>query len=179
MATAFAGAGGGAFQRGGGLFVGFGGGGRQMPGPAVGVLRRAESGGQRAVGGEALSERRSLVDGGADQRMAEPYRGAVGVAAQHQAGPLGGGQVLDGRPQLGGGTQDHGELAGFVGRRDQKQALAGRGHPADLAVEGQLQPVGEGERPRRERAAAFGRQGDRQLQQRQGVAAGLGEQAVA
>jgi hypothetical protein len=51
------------------------------------VLGRAEDG-EHAVDGEALPERRPLVDGGADQGMAKAHRGAVGVAAEHQAGPL-------------------------------------------------------------------------------------------
>ncbi|MEV0677777.1 hypothetical protein AB0I60_14755 [Actinosynnema sp. NPDC050436] len=177
--TALACAGGGVLQRGGGLFVGPGGGGGQVPGPTVRVLGGVQGVGERAVHGKASPERCPPVDGGTDQRVAEADRGVVGVTAQHQAGLLGGGQVLDGGSQRGTGAQDRGEFAGLVGRRHQQQVLARRREPADLAVEGQVQAAGEGQGSRRGRAAALGREGDRQFQQRQRVAVRFGEQPVA
>ncbi|GAA4208658.1 hypothetical protein GCM10022252_74080 [Streptosporangium oxazolinicum] len=132
---------------------------RQPPGAAPGTVSGGERG-RQLVGVGVLAQRecratedhQHLVGGTAPpphrREGAEADRGAVGVGAEHQACPPGGGQVLDGRSQRGGGTQDHGELAGLVGRRHQEQTLAGLGHPADLAVEGQVQAAGEGERPR-------------------------------
>jgi hypothetical protein len=61
-----------------------------MPRPAVGVLGGVERGGQRAVGGQAPAQRRTLVDGGPDERMVETDRGRAGAAETDESGLLGG-----------------------------------------------------------------------------------------
>ena len=72
------------------------------------------------MGGLALRERRRLVDGGADERVAKLEPGSSHV---HQPGLLGVVERLRRRSELRGRAKHGRELAGVVGGGDEQQRL--------------------------------------------------------
>jgi len=72
-----------------------------VPGPAIGIGARIGGLGDGLVGAAAVAGRRCLVDGGADQRVAEGDLGADGeqpVCLGRGGGVLGAGAKLSGSP---------------------------------------------------------------------------------
>lgn len=130
--------------------------------------------------GQAPGERRSLVGGRPDQRVAE---GELPVDAD-EPDPLRrfDGVRADTQPPRGG--QDDGQVAGALRGRHQQQGSGGFGEGLDLGLEGLLHPAGE-----RERTQMVGQRGDvtgplfqgerrGQLDERQRVTLALGQDAV-
>ena len=165
---------GGAGQLGGDRLVRGGGGGGEVPGAAVAVGLGV---GERPVDGDAAMVRGLLVGGGPDQRVAErqPRR-----RHRDQAGPLGRGQVVGGHTDRRHRPQDHVEAGGAVGGRHLQGEPRRLGEPRDLRPERLLHPPGHLQRGHLlgqvDRARVLGRPvAGAQLDQRQRVAAGLGQ----
>jgi hypothetical protein len=151
-----------------------------VPDPPVGVAATVKGLGQRAMGLAALARRRRLVDGRPDQRVAEVERCGPGPDPD-QPGLLGrvegASTHAEERRRRG-----HGRLtAGVLGRGDQQQGLRVAREAVHPLQERPLQLVGQRqlERQRLGPRQLRRRQGRRQLDQGQRVAAGLGGQPLA
>lgn len=179
VAAAAAGAIGGVLEGGGGGFVRSGRCRGQMPGAQVGVLGFGQCGGQGGVGGEALGQCRTLVDGRAQQRMTEPHGLSVAV---DESGIGGGLQVRQPCAESVGGAQHRGQIVGARGGGHQQQCPGGGGESGHLAVEGDLESLCQRQRIRPARMArsrCLGGQYGGQLLQRKWITARLGEQPIA
>ncbi len=125
----------------GGLLVDAGGGGRVVPGTAVGIAD--EDVGERSVGCVAFGVGRGPVDRGTYQRMAEADR--VGIDAD-ESGAFGGQPVVRVAPVFPAGREDHGQLGTLRGRRVEQQLTGDRWKFGKVRGEDGFQPVGEGQR---------------------------------
>jgi hypothetical protein len=113
-----------------------------VPGQPIDVGPSLQRTGQGAVGGLPLARRRGLVDGRADEGMAEVQLLSTHA---HQARPFCGVErpgVAAGRH---GGRDDHGGALGVVRRRHQQQSAGGLGQPTHLVQERALEPVAHGQ----------------------------------
>lgn len=165
-----------AFEFGGHRLVGFGGGGSEVPGPAVGIGVRVQRLGVRAMYLDPPVQRRVLVGGGPDQGMAERDP----AVDPDQPVTFGGRQVACGATEGFDHVQDRRKGRSRVGRRHQKRALGRVGKVHDLVAKRLLHAAGH-----RQRADLLGRVGlvdiagreprRPELDDRQGIAAGLRE----
>ena len=148
-----------------------------VPGLAVRISATGECIGEGQVDTPSLRVRGSLVDRRADQRVTHAHGGRVG---DQEAGPQGALEGIVGAPELRCGTSDHQQLAGVLCGRHEQPRLNLRWKRATPVEEGPLDPLGEVQL-RRERGGALelrGGQLGRKLQERQRVAARLGDQSV-
>jgi hypothetical protein len=150
---------------------------RPMPGAAIGVGGRIGRLGQRSMHILAVVEVSGPIGRRADEWMAEAHADAE----VDQRGRLGRLPRVPSDPQALGRAPQQAHVAHGFGRRQQQQALCLTRKRLDPLREGLLDAAGE--RPRIEEAEAareLGRgQPTRQLQQRQGVAARLGDDLIA
>lgn len=146
-----------------------------MPDPMVDVFVARERYREGDVDALALTERGSLVDGGAHERMAELDRGAVGA---DQRGLLGGTKRVAVEPELAERAQDNGQLPGPVDRDHKQRLLRTGGQPVDPPTKEIGQTRGERHRLGQRRASRqlVLAQRHGQLDQRQWVAARLGQE---
>ena len=153
---------------------------REVPGAAVRVGR--EHRGERRVGLLPAGQRRGLRDRGADEGMAEPQRRRAGG---DQTGGHGGFDRIDparGADEHGGGREDLRQCVGGEECGDEQRGRRGCGQGRQTLGEGAFEAFGH----RQERRLRSGTPevgchpvGDRQLEQRQGVAARFGVDPVA
>ena len=101
-----------------------------MPDAAVGVLLTGKRPSESRVSVLALAERRSLLKGRADQRMAEADRPARDV---DQTGALGRVENISPEMEPGHRPQDGRRISGVVGSGDEQGRLRCVGQPADPA----------------------------------------------
>ena len=148
-----------------------------MPGAAIGIGIRIGRLGQRSMHLLAIAKVSGPVGGRAGERMPEPHpdpeidqRGLLGRPARATSDP-----------ELVGRAPQQAHVADRLGCRHQQQALglarkrADPLHKGFLDAAGQRPRVGKSEPARELR----GRQPTRQLQQREGVTAGLGDDLIA
>jgi hypothetical protein len=117
-----------AFQLVGHLEVGLDGRGRQMPGPAVGMLLATERGCERPMDCLPPVERRPPVDRRAHQRMVEPH---APLGDAQQPGRLRHPERLGVHPERPSRPQDDLRVAGLLSRRRRQQRLGRLGQAAD------------------------------------------------
>jgi hypothetical protein len=160
----------GVFEVAGHALVGSGGGQREVPGPAVGVIGVRLR--QRGVRRDPVHQGRTVVDGRADQRVPELQSAR---RHGHEAARLGGLQVPGAEGKGAGRPQERGHVPGVVGRGDEQQLPArGRERP-DLVVEG----VEHAARQRHHGEVGALRRDQRgQLAQRERVAVRLGDEPL-
>ena len=148
-----------------------------MPGATIGIGIRIGRLGQRSMHVLAVAEVRRPVGRRADERMAEPHPDAE----LDQRGLLGRPARVASDPEPLGRAPQQAHVADRLGRRHQQQALRLARKRPDPLHEGLLDAAGQ--RPRvgkPEPARELGRrQPTRQLQQRQRVAARLGDDLIA
>jgi hypothetical protein len=149
---------------------------RPMPGATIGIGIRIARLGQRSMHFLALAEVWGPVGGRAHERVPEPHPDAE----LDQPGLLGRPARVASDPKPRGGAPQQAHVADRLGRRHQQQALGlGRKRPNPLH-EGLLDAAGHGpgvgeSEPARELGR---RQPTRQLEQRQWVAARLGDDLI-
>jgi len=148
-----------------------------VPRPAVGIGSRFGGLGQGVVGPAALPCRRRLVDGGADQRVAEGHPGGHGeqsVCLRRAGGVRADAQVPRSGPQQR-------RVAHGLGSSQQQEAPGHLRKGRDPPLEALLDPAGQRRRAGHAEPAGQVRGGYRpgQLKQGQRVAAGFGDNAVA
>jgi hypothetical protein len=156
------------FEVGGHPLVGAGGGECQVPGPPVDVVGVCL--GEGGVHRDALHQGRTVVDGRADQRVAE---GQAVRRDGHEPAGLGRLQVRHAEAEGACRQQEGRDVPGVVGRGHEQHLPAPRRERPDLVVEGV-------EHPARQRdhadVGALRRDQRGQLPQRERVAVGLGDQ---
>ena len=149
VAAALADLAGRALEGGGDLLVGAVRRRRQLPGAPVGLRGSVQGRGQRLVDRAPLRQRRRVMDGRPDQRVAEGQGAAVDLDQARRAGRVEVGQRGAERARR---SQDRGEVAGALGRRDQQHGPGGFGEAGELALERGPETVGQRQRALRLRA---------------------------
>ena len=145
----------------------------EMPRPAVRIDPLIGRLGERAVDGVSLRKRRRTVGGRADERVSEPHPGAE--LEQPNLGSRS--RRLGSDPELFSSAPHQDRLADRIGRREHDEPTGVRREHLEPTAEALLNAVGQRRRNRyRESTGKFGGRGPaRQLEQRQRVAARLGD----
>ncbi len=148
-----------------------------VPGPAVGIGARIGGLGDSKVGAAAVAGRGRVVDGRADQRMAEDDPAGDG----EQPVCLGRGGGVGADAKISGGPPQQRRVAGWLGRGQQEQPPGRLRERRDPPQEALLDPARHRERAGHAEPAGQLRRGRpvRQFEQGQRVAAGLGDDPVA
>jgi hypothetical protein len=154
------------------------GGGGAVPRPPIGVRVVVERGGQRLVGRAPLGEPRSVVDGRAQQRMAEAQSRAVGGK---EARALGGVERVGGHAEVLGRAQQRPHVAAVVDRGEKQELPCVLGERFDARHERPLDALVERQvdaQPRATAALVLG-QHTGQLEQGERIAAGGADELLA
>ena len=151
---------------------------RAVPDAAVRVGR--EHLGESRVGLQSAGEGHGLRDRGADEGMAEPQRRRTDGDQTGGDGGLDGVDLAEAADEHGRGREDLRQCLGGGERGDQHRGCGGCGQSRQPLGEGALEPFGHGQQGRlRIRSPATSHPvGDRQLEQRQRVAARFGVDPV-
>jgi hypothetical protein len=128
------------FQIGRHPFVRAGGRDGEVPGAPVDVTVSGIGRGQRAVGGDPLTDGRTLIDRRPHQGMPEDERAG---GQRNESSFLGWLEVVDAETQFTGRAQQHRHLAGVVRGGEQKERASGRRQGPDLVMEGVEDPAGQ------------------------------------
>ncbi len=148
-----------------------------MPGTTIGIGLTVGHVRERAMNAPTVCHRGRAVGRGANERMTE----ADASAEFHQAGFLGGRFCGSSEPKLPGGTPQQYHVADRVGRRHQQQSLCVRRKRLDSADETLLDLACNrpGVRKFEPACQLSGIQAPRELEHRQWVAPGLGDDPFA